>query len=102
MPVLPTRALLQIKVTGLIKYQDVNGAMAQVIPMHLGTVRVSQDSIVFIDDWEALILRYGCVRVRRGRHGIRKRNPLQQRELFRASVGSDDTTAQDWVPILHA
>ncbi len=55
MPVFPTRALLQINVTGLIKYQDVNGAMAQVIPMHLRTVRISQNSIVFIDDWEALI-----------------------------------------------
>src|SRR6266550_3036655 len=99
MSIFPTRTLLQINFTAWVKYQDVNGAMSQVIPMRLGAVRISQDSIVFVDDREGLILRCACIRERRWRDGIREGNPLQQRYLFRASLRSDVQIARDSVPV---
>jgi hypothetical protein len=49
MSILPTRALLQIHVACLVENEDVDGTMAQVIPMHIGAPRISQNSIVLID-----------------------------------------------------
>ncbi len=78
MPIFPTRALLQINFAGLVEYQDVNGPMPQVIPMHFGAACVSQYSIIFIDDWKLLVLCQTCVRGWRRRDEIRQSNPLQQ------------------------
>ena len=57
MPVFPARALLQIDFTCWVENQDVNGAMAQVIRMHLRAAGIPQNLVVFIDDGEALIVR---------------------------------------------
>jgi hypothetical protein len=57
MSIFPTGALLQINVTSFVGDEHVDGAMTQVIPMHLRAARMSQDAVIFVDDWELLTIR---------------------------------------------
>ena len=43
MSIFPARALLQVNIAGLVENQDVNGAMAQVIPMHFRAAGVAAE-----------------------------------------------------------
>jgi hypothetical protein len=59
MPIFAARTLLQIELASLVKNQDVDGAMTQVIPMHFGPGCLTQNPIHFIDHWEEFVLE--CV-----------------------------------------
>jgi len=76
MPIFPARAVLQVNLAGRVENQDVNGAMAQVIPMHLGTAGIAQNSIVFIDDGETLIVRQANIGARWRCDEIHQADPL--------------------------
>ena len=79
MPIFPAGPLLQIHIPELIENEDMNGAMAQVIPMHFRAGGVTLDLIIFIDHWELLVRRRALLLARRRRDAIRKSDPLQQR-----------------------
>jgi hypothetical protein len=78
MPVFPARALLQIQTPELIENEDMNGAMAQVIPMHFSPGGMPPDFIIFIDHWELLVRGGADPLAQRWRDTIRKSDPLQQ------------------------
>src|SRR5262249_22910105 len=77
MTIFRTRALLQIHISGLIENEDMNGAMAQVIPMHFGPACVAANSVIPIDHREPLFGRRAHLLAWRRRDAIRKSNPLQ-------------------------
>jgi hypothetical protein len=79
MSIFAARALLQIKLASLVKNQDVDSAMTQVIPMHFGAGRMAQNPIHFIDHWEELILECMSLGVQSRRDVICQANPLIQR-----------------------
>src|SRR5262245_15701923 len=100
MPIFPARALLQINFTDRVENQDVNGTMAQVIPMHLRAAGIAQNPVVFIDDGEALIIRLAHIRARWRPNEIRKCNPLKQREFFGSSFWIDVELARETIPVI--
>jgi hypothetical protein len=54
MAVLPARPFLQEKLALPIENEEVNRAVAQVIPMHFTPGRVAEQMVVFVDYGEAL------------------------------------------------
>ena len=78
MSIFPARPLLQIQIPDVIENEDMNGAMAQVIPMHFRPAGMTPNFIIFIDHWE-LLVRGESSLARKRRDEIRKSDPLQQR-----------------------
>jgi hypothetical protein len=78
MSVFPARPLLQIQIPDVIKNEDMNGAMAQVIPMHFSPAGLTPDFIIFIDHWELLVRDGSHPLASTWRDAIRKSDPLQQ------------------------
>ena len=76
MPVFPAGALLQVKLAIWVENEDVNGPMQQVIPMHLGTGGVAQNSVTFVHDGEALAFGQASIGARWRRDEIHQIDPL--------------------------
>src|SRR5262249_53207045 len=100
MAIFPSGALLQVNLTCLVKNEDVNGAMTQVIPMHFRTAGVTPDPIIFVDDWQRLVLRRARLDSRDWREGVRQSDPLQQRYFLCSRVGVELQIARERIPFI--